>query len=206
MLTDEDRQRIRAEEIYRAEIRAELESTEPAGSHPHRVWRFFNAPVGLWLLSSVTISVLTWGYTAWTEQREEQAQHAEALRRLDTEATARLRSALTLLQQPPQPESPAAALMMLNRPADLPMATGVFPEFEKRTFYSLLWELRSVAPPPDQASLSQAIRAAEHLPEMMARAAGLANRTPSVAELAQAVARTSSFLRDSLAVPRWGKF
>jgi hypothetical protein len=58
MLTEEDQQRIKNEEIYRAEVQRQLKApeSEKIGS---RLLRFFNTAFGVWILSSILLSGLT---------------------------------------------------------------------------------------------------------------------------------------------------
>lgn len=49
-LTEEEKERIRHEEIFRAEIRESIENDSP--SPKKKTWKFLNSPFGVWLLSS----------------------------------------------------------------------------------------------------------------------------------------------------------
>jgi hypothetical protein len=86
MLSQDDRERIRAEEIFREEVRASLAATK----RPNRIWTVLNSAFTLWLLSSVGIGGITWIYQ--TRQAREQARVAAQRRHvaLITEITFRL--------------------------------------------------------------------------------------------------------------------
>src|SRR6266849_5483102 len=60
MLTSDDRERIRAEEIFRSEVREQLASDPGDGKQGGPLWRFFNSPLGLWVLSSVALGAISW--------------------------------------------------------------------------------------------------------------------------------------------------
>src|SRR5947207_9263396 len=87
MLTEGDRERIRAEEIFRDEVRGSLGKDK----RPSRVWSALNSAFTLWLLSSVGIGGITWIYQ--TRQAQAQARLAAQRRHsaLITEITYRLR-------------------------------------------------------------------------------------------------------------------
>jgi hypothetical protein len=81
MLTDDEKERIRAEEEFRAQL---AHSTEKKAS---RAWRFANRPFGLWLLGSVSLGAITFtyqqlglSYKAGVEQKEMQRKAREELR------------------------------------------------------------------------------------------------------------------------------
>src|ERR1700730_14815893 len=63
MLSNEERNHIRAEEIFRAEIR------ESIAQQPRTTWKrflkFLNTGVGLWLLSTVALGSITTIYSSW---------------------------------------------------------------------------------------------------------------------------------------------
>jgi hypothetical protein len=51
MLTEEDRARIRAEEIFRVEVRRGEEADKLHPSGRTQVWLFLNSSLGVWVLS-----------------------------------------------------------------------------------------------------------------------------------------------------------
>lgn len=98
MLAEEDRARIRAEEIFRLEVRRELEASQPRPSRRQRLGSWVNSSFGLWVLSSVVLTGLTTAYTYYQSRRAEQVRNAETERRLDTEISGRMSAALALLR------------------------------------------------------------------------------------------------------------
>ena len=86
MFTDDDRERIRQEEIFRAEVRASLAQPTPTKTHGvvPVVWDFLNTPVGGWILTSVLAGLIVWTFTTSVESykaaRQERAAR-DAVRR-----------------------------------------------------------------------------------------------------------------------------
>src|SRR5262249_31985306 len=97
MVTDEERQKIEAEEQLRHEVRKRLDAAnpppppKPPGGVGKKLFDFFNSSVGMWLLSSI---VLTGGaaflqniqhrHEIEQKNREQLAQHKfEITHRLD---------------------------------------------------------------------------------------------------------------------------
>ncbi len=88
MLTDNQKKLIREEEIFRREVRAELEKRGAVTSRTGSLWGFVNSSFGLWLLSSVMLGSLgfLYGYVQDTRHTKRDAQ--ERLSRLRFEITA----------------------------------------------------------------------------------------------------------------------
>ena len=81
MLSDAEKENIRLEETYRAEIRKSLAPKQRSG-----VWTFLNSSFGLWLLSAIFITVggALWKQAEVTHQKaakEQQAKIDEAIAR-----------------------------------------------------------------------------------------------------------------------------
>lgn len=70
-LPKKQRDRIRAEEIYRAELRKELEQQQPAKSLGSQLWAVANSSFGIWLLSTVVLGLMVWSWTRIQEHRAE---------------------------------------------------------------------------------------------------------------------------------------
>lgn len=76
MLTDADRERIRQEEIFRAEVRSSL---EPPSNFRKRCWKLANSAFGIWVLSSIVVGSISWQYSQYTDYQEKQARQAALL-------------------------------------------------------------------------------------------------------------------------------
>ncbi len=69
MLTNGEKTRIKAEEIYREEVRKQLQSGKKEGS---KFWAFLNSGFTLFFLSSIVIALISWAYTSWEEEKVEE--------------------------------------------------------------------------------------------------------------------------------------
>jgi hypothetical protein len=64
MLNNEQRQRLRAEEIFRQEVRRDIEARVQDRSRRAKFWHALNTPFVLWVLSSIVV-----GSFGWASQR-----------------------------------------------------------------------------------------------------------------------------------------
>jgi hypothetical protein len=78
-LPPSERERIRAEEIFREEVRRELEQQRPPKNLQSKVWNFVNTSFGIWLLSSVGLGLLVWSWTLIQEYRHTKKAEQEQL-------------------------------------------------------------------------------------------------------------------------------
>jgi hypothetical protein len=88
MLTDNKKKLIREEEIFRCEVRTELEKRDAVTSATGRLWRFVNSAFGLWLLSSVVLGSLGFLYGYVQDTRRTKRDAHERLSRLRFEIKA----------------------------------------------------------------------------------------------------------------------
>lgn len=138
MLSNEERAKIRAEELFRHEVR---DSLETKGS---RWWVFLNSAFGLWLLGSASVGVLTWSFGAIRERQREQAESRVLTRRLRTEIAARADAATyvfrsTEFHEPrPDVDDYGEAANILNGQA----GHATYPEFTGRKLSSMVIQLR----------------------------------------------------------------
>jgi hypothetical protein len=86
MLSEEDKQRIREEEIFRDEVRRTLAK----GSSSSKM-AFLNSPFGIYLLSTVLIGLVSFAYTRWKEQYDASLAHREQIEKLQGEINFRVR-------------------------------------------------------------------------------------------------------------------
>jgi hypothetical protein len=94
-LTEAQRAGIRAEEIFRSEVRQELDAkADKARSRSDRLWTALNSSFVLWLLSSVVLSGLAACYTAWQNHHAKTKANRELIEKLDTEISNRIYEAL----------------------------------------------------------------------------------------------------------------
>ena len=137
----EDVQRLlRAEEIFRAEVRRDLEKERGGGSDSTRFFERLNRPFTLWFLSSVILGLISFSYGMWTERRARSAENRAIVVKLDTEIDSRMRKSAHRLAVAAAPVGVRESITMLDQ------GTGIYPEFENRSMESLLWSLQELVP------------------------------------------------------------
>lgn len=87
ILSVQEIEKIKAEELLRLQIRNEL---TPKEKGKNKFWTFLNSSVGIWLLSSVTVGLITWGYSQWTENRKSDNENLLGISKIDIEMTNRI--------------------------------------------------------------------------------------------------------------------
>jgi len=151
MLTKKQMDRITTEEIFRNELKQQLAKLDKKES---KLWTTVNSGFFLWLMSTIVIGIVSFGYSIWDKSREEQRKKDEAVqiverekrltaRKIDVEISNRLIYFGHMLQGS---TIPPKAILTLENPSTADYPINVFPEFERRTLQSLLWELLQVAP------------------------------------------------------------
>ena len=60
MLTDDEKARLRAEEIYRHQIQSELSKDKK----PNRIWQLVNSSIFLWFVSTIAVGAITYIWTS----------------------------------------------------------------------------------------------------------------------------------------------
>lgn len=193
MLSEEEKSLIRTEEIFRAEVRRELEAKEPP-SHAKKVWTFLNSSFALWFLSSVVLAGLTTAVTAYQAKRSEQLRKVQIERRLDTEISSRIGLTLRTVRlerakiaggeaQGPGTAYGTAESYLDNSFPKTSWDFSIYPGYKARTFRSLVSELTSVADPSEQPDLREAILVYDKLLDLAFRA----NRAEDEAKQAKSV-------------------
>jgi hypothetical protein len=91
MLSKDDKQRVREEEIFRQEVRQELEKAKGKNSSPaRRVFNFLNTGLGLWFLTTVAVGLVSFSYTKWDEHSTKVRDNRTAARKMNIEISTRL--------------------------------------------------------------------------------------------------------------------
>jgi len=163
MLSDDDKARIRLEEIFREEVRRQLQD-DKVRTRSHRILAFFNSGLGIWLLSSIVLGFITWSYSTWSDSRSKVRENEATIEKLDVEIAARVERFRELLANATSAQTYYMALWSLDNPATIDKFTaGIFPEFASRSLRSLLWDLRSRVPRSEKVEISFALRTAETL-------------------------------------------
>jgi hypothetical protein len=148
-LPDECRERIRAEELYREEVRKAL---KPVPGRAARLWEAMNAPFTLWLCSGLFISAATGVYTRWADSRKELRAQERELRALTTEFNYRLDRTREMLKAAYGPQggfvgNVARAQAILELGADQEGAGDVYsiPQYKGITTISILFQVEALA-------------------------------------------------------------
>jgi hypothetical protein len=152
MLTDDEKARIRLEEIYRHEIRQAVEKK----SKWKHTWEILNGSFCLWAMSTIVLGLGTWMYSRYNEAAEKRRESQHLANTLEIELKYRLirfRDELQTLRQSLEHRAKSdgdlpnaelgQSLKTLFREMDLPETTA-FPEFKSRSLISLLIQLGSI--------------------------------------------------------------
>lgn len=115
------------------------------------VWKFANSNFGLWFLSTIFISSLTFGYSLWNDYQKRQIEISEKIQRLDNEINFRLQSYnLTYILWEAMSRVPTVEVeteminpfkLIINPPTS---DNFFYADFKQRNLVSLLIELESL--------------------------------------------------------------
>jgi hypothetical protein len=157
LLSEADMERIRREEIFRAEVRTSL---QPPRTAAQKVFDFLNSSLGVFVLSAILLGGLSTGFTKWLEGHQKRSQDQETIRRLDIEIAYRIQQ-LTVLPTGvisyTQLNTAKGALLGKSevdpRVGTLGEFYPIFPDYVGRTLFFLIWELRSTVPADQRSQL-----------------------------------------------------
>jgi hypothetical protein len=171
-LTKESRDRILSEETYRREVVKALASKEEKPTGAKAIVAFFNSALGIWLLSTVLVGIVSSQYSRISHAIESKHLATKQIEQLDTEIAFRLRQ---LHDSIPEKATPFDLLMSGVIIPNLPLpsndkgnappveAQGVYRDYAKRDLFSLMWELRGLLPESERGRLDEAIGLAAEL-------------------------------------------
>lgn len=146
MLNKNDKRRVRRG-IYRSDVRKRFVAPPPQ-TLPKKTLAFFNTPLGIWILSTIAVSLLGWSYAWWQASRVNQ----EHIDRLDDEIEARLHAVVDFdFHKSDKPLHIANILLFPPGPERM-----VYPEFANRNLKSLLFELQNLVPSGEWSEVSNA--------------------------------------------------
>jgi hypothetical protein len=170
MLPEDDQRRIAEEEEYRATVRLELETArEKSKPLSERIVRFLSSALGIWLLSTVAVGAITGSYGALSSHQSDARRKSDEARRLDIEIMHRLRiirsSLLNVSSGQPFRMSIAYYVDMDQAsPNSLaPRLNALFPEFDKQTMESLLFQLSSDLDRAEASRIAEVIASWERM-------------------------------------------
>jgi hypothetical protein len=159
MLSEEDKQRIKEEEIFRSEVQKSLSGQRPETAHK-RLWAFFNTSLGIWVLSTIAVGLFGWMYAQWQVGQ----QNAEQIRKIDVEIHARIYAAQiyhSAGSSGPNGRYLSKADILLSPPTG---ESVILPEFANRNLKSLLFELQDRVPPGGESlDVDSAVNKVQHL-------------------------------------------
>lgn len=90
MLHENEKRKILFEEIYRTEIRNQL--NKDVQRKYGRVWNFLNSSFGIWFLSSVILSLASWAYLRIQSNLEDKKLNKEIIEKYDIEISGRIQN------------------------------------------------------------------------------------------------------------------
>jgi len=166
MLTEQDKARIRAEEVFRAELRRELVAHAPAEAsaadgpkaRKGRILAFLNSAVGMWFLTTVAAGAITTGYQWVDSGLKRQSEIRLSMARIGTELNNRIDE---IEQRVSVASTTAEVLAVLNQ---LDASTiRIFDELKERNLLSLLVELNTQASGGRKGRVQTAIQSARKL-------------------------------------------
>lgn len=170
MLLEEEKNRIRAEEVFRQEVRREIEAGMPKQSRGKLFWSVLNSSFALWFLSSVVIGGLTAAVTMYQKSHSERMQKNSIQMRLNTEIGNRISEDLVALRLDTKTMESGKvffesaiynqAISYLDNKVtnynNKLLDFSIYPEYRSRSFRSLIYELSTVIERSDLPELQQA--------------------------------------------------
>ncbi|MFY9852759.1 MAG: hypothetical protein WAK26_02640 [Terracidiphilus sp.] len=219
MLREEEKDRIRAEEIFRHEVRQKIETEATRHSRGKRLWSLLNSSFALWFLSSVVLGGLTAAVTSYQRSNNERLRRAEVERRLNIEISSRIFDALDALRlEQIQIENGRKTLVLSvymdainyldsrvtddNKEYDF----SVYPEYKQRKFRSLIFELSEVVDPSALPALRDAeanYRKLESLSEQENNQGNYDSKPFDKSASLDAVKKSNDILEQLQKSPRW---
>jgi hypothetical protein len=190
-----------------------------AKAEQSKLLTFVNSNFGLFLLSTVFISSFSWGFNAFLTHQHDVKESQKNRQKIGLEIMNRIRYIDELKAPFPyneyhtiQSAIDGFTVSANVNPSWIPHYSAVFPEYEPRSFMSLLWELETLSLEPQKKKLQSAHKPIETLnkyfQKLQYRVVNAPNRNPEgkieilelspddVAELDNTVLKQINFLRD----------
>src|ERR1700730_12626054 len=155
-LLPEERARIRAEEIFRAEVRRDLEEGRASKRLRDTIWKFVNTSFGIWLLSSVVLASILWVWTVSQEARQAKKAEKERFARVNYEVYRDCWAFYGLIENSWNYEQYRDAhKKTLERP------DYILSDFKDNTMEQLLWIMGQLPPPDNKDRAEKLLRVVE---------------------------------------------
>ena len=138
MLSDEQKNRILDEEIYRIEVKKQLDSKEE--KNENKLLSFFNSNLGLFILSSCVLSLITWGYTSYSNYLNVRAVEKAQMKKLEYEVGYRLEVISKMTDTCYQEDINNFRYAIKGDDTKENTKTAVFEAFDKRGLFCLIYE------------------------------------------------------------------
>jgi hypothetical protein len=163
MLTEEEKTKIKAEEVFRDEVRKSLNTKEKNG-----FWTFLNTSLGIWFLSTIMIGLFTYFFNDYNETKKVTNKREDKIKQLDLEIESRISqfwvnlyplvnqsdSTLPLKEGISYDTVKVIWEAFKNPPSfNQNIITSIYKEYEKRTTISLIIELSTLLQVKYQVSI-----------------------------------------------------
>ena len=154
MLTDEEKTKIKAEEVFKDEVRRSLNTNNKSG-----FWTFLNSGLGIWFLSTIGIGLFTYFFNDYKETQKASNEREVKIKQLDLEIESRISQFWVHLHPLINQSSPTLPLKdkisydtvkvlweaFKNPPSfNQKIMTMIYKDYETRTTISLMIELSTL--------------------------------------------------------------
>jgi len=118
-----------------------------ADGRQSKVWEFLNSNFGLFIMSSIVVSFMTWSYTQWTDSLEKKQELSEKVTKLDTEISYRVQVMQNYFESECSNESHLSRDTFQDIDDIYSAAASynaIFPENDAKDLHTLIWEMSVV--------------------------------------------------------------
>lgn len=144
-LSESEKNKIRLEEVYRQEVKKSFEENKSKKSS--RIVTFLNTSLGIFILSTIFVSLFSWLYKEYSSYKMENDQKRVSLEKLKVEIPYRI-SYLKKANQHLFEKEFAQIFFMTSG-----MGRYIFPEYENRTSFSLIYEYSKKTPNKEKGGI-----------------------------------------------------
>lgn len=138
-LLETEKYRIRLEEKYRYEIKSQFKEKPESNS---KYVKFLNSPLGLWILSSAFISLISFVWNQRKQANEKKSRDSEKRNKLKIELKYRLSEFNKNVKIFEKKELKFKQPSIMLNPIFSTNCNPIYPEFQNRHFESVLMEAR----------------------------------------------------------------
>lgn len=154
ILSETEIKKIKAEELLRIQIRKEI---DPPTTNKKSFLDFLNSTLGIWVLSSVALSLITWGYTQWTENKKKDVERDQTIAEMDAEISNRIIDLeMKLVQAKSIAQLESEVVVFTNYYSGNPQTVNKFESYSVR---SLMTNLAQIVDNNSKSEIKKALRA-----------------------------------------------